>query len=105
MDFINSKSSTLTHYWIGLNDQGTESEFVWSDGTTYNRSDYHSWYLNEPNNITYDKDCVYVVNKTWRTENCKTKYSYICERPKGTVTCPLDNYTIKLLIVISRQQP
>ena len=84
MDFVYSKSSKAwnQHYWIGLNDQRNESQFVWSDGTPYNRSVYSNWYPGEPNDRA-GEDCVELYGARWNDDSCKKEYSYICERPKG----------------------
>lgn len=84
MNFVYSKSSKAwnQHYWIGLNDRRNESQFVWSDGTPYNRSVYSNWYPGEPNDRA-GEDCVELYGSRWNDDNCKKEYSYICERPKG----------------------
>jgi len=86
MNFVYNKSSKvwIPHYWIGLNDQRNESQFVWSDGTPYNASVYSNWYPKEPNNQG-GEDCVEMYGTSWNDLNCKTEYGYICERPKGNL--------------------
>ena len=84
MSFIYGISSKVwnQHYWIGLNDQRNESQFVWSDGMPYNASVYSNWYPGEPNDRA-DEDCVELYGRRWNDNSCKKEYGYICKRPKG----------------------
>ena len=84
MSFINGISSkgVNEHYWIGLNDQRNESQFVWSDGTPYNASVYSNWYPGEPSDLA-GEDCVELNGRHWNDNSCKKENGYICKRPKG----------------------
>jgi hypothetical protein len=42
------------HVWIGLNDRSSEGNFTWSDGTSFNYSDFSTG----ESNIVNDEDCV-----------------------------------------------
>jgi len=89
MSFIYNRSSKVwnQHYWIGLNDQHNESQFVWSDGTPYNASVYSNWYPGEPNDRAGEEDCVELFRTSWNDNVCEEEYGYICEKnkPKGNL--------------------
>ena len=74
--------------WIGATDIETEDTFVWSDGTTFVRSDYDSfWGQGQPNNAG-DQDCVYLKSDgLWDDAVCSTRRQYLCEKPDkiGTI--------------------
>ena len=84
MSFIYNRSSKVwnEHYWIGLNDQRNESQFVWSDGTPYNASVYSNWYPGEPNDRAGEEDCVELFRTSWNDNVCEEEYGYICEKNK-----------------------
>ena len=50
-----------TEYWLGLNDAASEGNFVWSDGTPV---DFTNWTPGEPNNSGNED---FVVNNNWST--------------------------------------
>ncbi|CAH3127383.1 unnamed protein product [Pocillopora meandrina] len=85
MNFIYSHSSKnwRENYWIGLNDQHNESQFVWSDGTPFNSSVYNNWNSGEPNDGGGVEDCVELYLRRWNDDKCNSELGYICERPKG----------------------
>ena len=86
MSFVYNKSSKVwnQHYWIGLNDRHNENQFVWSDGTPYNTSEYSNWYPGEPNHLQ-GEDCVELFRTHWNDDNCNKEYGYICEKSKGNL--------------------
>lgn len=73
--------------WIGLNDQGSEGEFLWADGTKFT---FSNWEDNQPSNSTAmfgfgteNESCVEMrrnFNFNWNDESCGTKNLYICKR-------------------------
>ncbi len=83
---INDTSLT-THAWIGLNDQGKEGTFEWSDGSPIN---FIYWYQGEPNNVQ-SEDCVELVKGLyWNDIACSETYSYICKSVRSKcMTCQL----------------
>ena len=83
MSFVSDISLWNEYYWIGLNDRRSESQFVWSDGTSYNASVYSNWKPGEPNDAGASEDCVELHNTGWNDRDCKTEFGYICEKPKG----------------------
>uniref|UniRef100_A0A8C1M0H3 C-type lectin domain-containing protein n=1 Tax=Cyprinus carpio TaxID=7962 RepID=A0A8C1M0H3_CYPCA len=47
-DFLQSLlPSSTTHIWVGVHDGEQEGQWLWSDGTSY---DYTNWCAGEPNN-------------------------------------------------------
>lgn len=49
--------------WIGLNDLDVEGEYRWTDGTTF---DYSNWFRSEPNNFGGVEDSVLMLpNGQW----------------------------------------
>ncbi|KAJ7393783.1 hypothetical protein OS493_003442 [Desmophyllum pertusum] len=108
MDFVNKISSMFkgNDKWIGLNDRLKEDQFVWSDGTPFNRSrSYSNWRNKEPNNKG-NEDCVELYYNIWNDDSCSGTNFYICERPKvlwiglndieheGTYRWEVDNSTV-----------
>ncbi|KAJ7393784.1 chromatin-modulating protein mrc1 [Desmophyllum pertusum] len=90
MDFVNKISSMFKGFqkWIGLNDRLKEDQFVWSDGTPFNSSrSYSNWRNKEPNNKG-NEDCVGLYFNLWNDNSCSGTNFYICERPKGKLSCP-----------------
>ena len=61
--------------WIGLNDLGTESTFVWADG---NNSTYRRWNTGEPNDSWEGEDCacMWTTDQYWN--DCRCLYSQSC---------------------------
>ncbi|KAJ7377481.1 chromatin-modulating protein mrc1 [Desmophyllum pertusum] len=88
MEFVKNFSFEFrfVSIWIGLNDRLNEGQFVWSDGTPFNSSIYNNWNDGEPDNN--GDDCVELYNNRWNDVPCSSTYYYICERPKGRLSCP-----------------
>ncbi|XP_078355560.1 uncharacterized protein LOC144640230 [Oculina patagonica] len=89
MEFIENLTSN-TNMWIGLNDRLREDQFVWSDGTPFNSSVYKNWNGGEPNNDKGNEDCVELRGSGWNDVDCSATRFYICERPKGKLSCPAE---------------
>ena len=83
MSFVNDISVWNQRYWIGLNDRRSESQFVWSDGTSYNASVYSNWHLGQPDDYGAGEDCVELRGSRWNDFGCKYKFGYICEKSQG----------------------
>ena len=62
-------------YWIGLNRQNSNSEFMWSDGSSIS---YTRWSNGHPIN---GSNCVSVIgdNTTWYSKDCSESKRYVCE--------------------------
>ncbi|XP_077862270.1 macrophage mannose receptor 1-like [Saccoglossus kowalevskii] len=76
-------------FWIGLNDQETESGFKWSDGSAVS---YTRWNDGEPNDAE-NEDCVEMFFSTesgWNDVDCDRRRNWICKIPKDItpVTLP-----------------
>ncbi|XP_062291189.1 macrophage mannose receptor 1 [Scomber scombrus] len=84
-------------YWIGLNDQGIEGVWEWSDGNPFIELISY-WMPNQPDNWGADpgEDCGQVVGSSggrWNDENCNVKRKYICKyiNPNPAPQCDLAN--------------
>ncbi|XP_020615528.1 macrophage mannose receptor 1-like isoform X2 [Orbicella faveolata] len=90
MEFIRLRYAEYISYsmWIGLNDRIKQREFVWSDGTPFNGSVYSNWRDGEPNDWSGQEDCVELYNNGWNDLACSRNHYYMCERPKGKLSCP-----------------
>jgi len=64
------------HYlWFGINDQLEEGDFIWSDGTAV---DYTNWKSGEPDGTG---DCTYMSmwsEGKWRDSMCEGRFGYVC---------------------------
>ncbi|XP_059355386.1 ladderlectin-like [Carassius carassius] len=68
-----------THSWIGAHDAIQEGQWVWSDGTPY---DYTNWCSGEPNGGGAE-NCVvinYSSNVCWVDITCSTSAGYFCAK-------------------------
>lgn len=67
-------------WWIGLNDEVSESLFVWTDGTPV---DFTSWNGGEPNN-SGNEDCTHLASWAgglWNDMPCEAQANYVCRLP------------------------
>lgn len=85
--YLNSPGVT---FWIGLNDQMEEGEWVWADGSTL--GDYANWH-HDPNNLDGNQHCVHIAtgpffigqynfqgyDAGWNDLECFITLGYICE--------------------------
>ncbi|XP_028618252.1 C-type lectin domain family 4 member F [Grammomys surdaster] len=72
------------HYWIGLTDQGTEGNWRWVDGTSFNYAQSKGfWEKNQPDNWRHRKgefeDCVH-IHKLWNDMACGSAYPWVCKK-------------------------
>jgi len=87
LEFKTDKWST-PHFWIGATDKKTEGEWVWTDGTPL---DYTNWCDEEPNDATLytdysGEDCVHYDHDydmgrgCWNDKRCNFgNFYYMCE--------------------------
>jgi len=69
--------SYSTRVWIGINDLASESNFVWSDGTAV---DYTNWYSTEPSGGDA-QNCGYMYygwDGEWNDAPCSNAYGVVC---------------------------
>ena len=59
-DFILGLSSTK-QFWIGGNDEETEGEWVWTDGSDFSYSFSNRW---QPYNYRNKEDCLFFLTNT-----------------------------------------
>lgn len=80
--------TTLTTFWIGMNDTIREGNYTWSDGSTVN---YLGWGQSQPNNWR-GQDCVEMrmdMGFLWNDISCGKQMPYIC----GVSRCKLTLHT------------
>ncbi|KAK9976951.1 hypothetical protein ABG768_018772 [Culter alburnus] len=68
--------STLT--WIGAHDGEQDGEWLWTDGTV---NDYTNWCPVEPNNYRGPENCVEINwdgKRCWNDAACSVQLKYIC---------------------------
>ena len=79
--------------WTGLNDyQRKPYDFVWTDGTPYNKTSYNNWREGDPNNLNGTEWCVFMWNTinshmpdhhkypdVWADGSCDRPLPYICK--------------------------
>tara|TARA_B100000683_G_C12290760_1_gene473867 strand:+ start:25 stop:726 length:702 start_codon:yes stop_codon:yes gene_type:complete len=77
--FIAEQANALTDgkWWIGLNDRGTEGEYVWESGTAF---EFDAWNDGEPNNFDDNENCVEMYSNTglWNDVSCRNEQGFIC---------------------------
>ncbi|XP_012969581.1 C-type lectin domain family 4 member K [Mesocricetus auratus] len=79
------KSADGFPFWIGLTKAGTEGDWYWVDGTSFNKKQSERfWIPGEPNNIGNNEHCgnVRVSSlQSWNDLSCDNKFPFICKRP------------------------
>lgn len=83
--FLEATSGT---YWIGLSDQVTEGEWIWTDGSLL--ENYNNWGRNNPNNKNDNQDCGHILSQghtfhdfhdgEWNDLRCSRTLGYLCEQ-------------------------
>ncbi|XP_077057538.1 ladderlectin-like [Siphateles boraxobius] len=77
-DFLLSLLPSSTRTWVGAHDGEQDGEWLWSDGTVY---DYTNWCSGEPNNAVVPENCLeinWTFNRCWNDAPCSTSMNYIC---------------------------
>jgi len=78
-DFIGNTSGSIAQgsWWVGLNDQAAEGNYVWSDGSPYT---FSAWNGGEPNN-SGNEDCAEFMtgNYRWNDLPCGASRYFVCE--------------------------
>ncbi|MED6279313.1 hypothetical protein CHARACLAT_033158 [Characodon lateralis] len=74
---------TATHEftvtWVGGSDAQEENQWLWSDGTSFQ---FTNWCPGEPNNL-YQQHCLTINNagqKCWDDYQCRSKKPFICAK-------------------------
>ncbi|XP_048010319.1 ladderlectin-like [Megalobrama amblycephala] len=63
--------------WIGAHDAVQEGQWLWSDGTV---NDFTNWCATEPNNLSTENcvDISWTSNRCWNDWTCSGQIGYIC---------------------------
>ncbi|XP_059372730.1 ladderlectin-like [Carassius carassius] len=76
--------SSTTQCWLGNQDAVEEGQWLWSDGTPY---DYSNWCSGEPNNLNVENcgELNWAVRKQssdhcWNDESCSNSMGYVCAK-------------------------
>ncbi|XP_056596212.1 macrophage mannose receptor 1-like [Triplophysa dalaica] len=70
-ELMNTVNKDNVHVWIGLKNTSTH-KWKWSLGDPVN---YTNWGNGQPN---YQRNCTFVRNVTWQSENCNSHLDFIC---------------------------
>ncbi|XP_022801550.1 alpha-N-acetylgalactosamine-specific lectin-like isoform X3 [Stylophora pistillata] len=81
-------NETNREAWTGLSDKMEEGEFVWTDGST---PEYTNWAAEQPNDEDDQQDCAEIANGVfwpgglpqigvWNDFQCKRALMFICEK-------------------------
>ncbi|XP_067219590.1 ladderlectin-like [Chanodichthys erythropterus] len=80
-DFLQSLlPSSSTRSWIGAHDGIKDGQWLWSDGSEY---DFTNWCSSEPNNSGGPENCLEInfsTNRCWNDKACSEKFTYICAK-------------------------
>ncbi|XP_067249306.1 galactose-specific lectin nattectin-like [Chanodichthys erythropterus] len=69
--------SSSTRAWIGAHDGKQEGQWLWTDGSVY---DFTNWCSGEPNNLDTE-NCLeinFTSKRCWNDETCADQMGYIC---------------------------
>ncbi|XP_026137192.1 ladderlectin-like [Carassius auratus] len=71
--------STTTQCWLGNQDAAEEGQWLWSDGTPY---DYSNWCSGEPNNLNVENcgELNWASDHCWNDESCSNSMGYVCAK-------------------------
>lgn len=71
-------SSSEKTVWIGGTDIDAEGSWLWSDGSAWK---YTNWHSEEPNNSGGSEDCVQIrEGGEWNDDSCSKTRTFICEK-------------------------
>ncbi|XP_073720228.1 galactose-specific lectin nattectin-like [Misgurnus anguillicaudatus] len=79
--FLASLVHAYTHVWIGGHDAEVEGQWLWSDGSPF---DFSNWCSGQPDNQGAIEHCVdlnYRNDLCWNDQPCSITLSYICGKP------------------------
>ncbi|XP_067248800.1 ladderlectin-like [Chanodichthys erythropterus] len=76
-EFLLGLLPTSSRGWIGVHDGEQEGQWLWTDGTV---NDFTNWCAGEPNGQN-GENCVeinFTSNRCWNDWNCSGQIGYIC---------------------------
>ncbi|XP_019631553.1 PREDICTED: uncharacterized protein LOC109475387, partial [Branchiostoma belcheri] len=81
----------ISHFWFGLNDDNSEGEWVWEDGTPHDIStDWNLWQPGEPNGND-GENCANYYGSDWNDAPCSSAYKFICQLDDA-LSCSLGHF-------------
>ncbi|KAK2817702.1 hypothetical protein Q7C36_021635 [Tachysurus vachellii] len=73
-------SGSYKRTWIGAQDATQDSWWLWSDGSVF---DFSAWHSGEPNHAGQQEHCVemnYGDEVLWNDAKCNTKLFFVCQK-------------------------
>ncbi|XP_048089838.1 C-type mannose receptor 2-like isoform X1 [Alosa alosa] len=67
--------SDAPYTWIGGTDAAQEDVWVWSDGS---RFDYTHWHSAQPDNYYGGENCAHITGDSWNDISCESGYPSVC---------------------------
>ncbi|XP_078685566.1 uncharacterized protein LOC144918572 [Branchiostoma floridae x Branchiostoma belcheri] len=81
----------ISHFWFGLNDENSDGEWVWEDGTPHDIStDWNLWQPGEPNG-NEGENCANYYGSGWNDAPCSSAYKFICQMNEA-LSCSLGHF-------------
>ncbi|XP_078685554.1 uncharacterized protein LOC144918562 [Branchiostoma floridae x Branchiostoma belcheri] len=81
----------ISYFWFGLNDENSDGEWVWEDGTPYDIStDSNLWQPGEPNG-NEGENCAKYYGSSWNDAPCSSAYKFICQLNEA-ISCSLGHF-------------
>ncbi|KAI8496797.1 hypothetical protein Bbelb_254520 [Branchiostoma belcheri] len=81
----------ILHFWFGLNDENSDGEWVWEDGSQHDIStDWNLWQPGEPNG-NEGENCANYYGSGWNDAPCSSAYKFICQLNEA-ISCPLGHF-------------
>ncbi|XP_076838500.1 ladderlectin-like [Brachyhypopomus gauderio] len=79
-DFTKKQTGSYERTWIGLHDAPQDFIWLWSDGTKF---DFSAWHSGEPSNGGWAEKCVemnYGDEVLWNDDRCNHDHFYVCQK-------------------------
>jgi len=66
------------YIWLGGSDLNEEGSWVWTDGSQW---DFSAWHTEEPNNAGEGEDCLVHRGEDWNDNGCSDRRGFLCKAP------------------------